>query len=132
MPEPVGPGRWVSVGRDVDVVTSRHRHLVRRGALTSACGSSASAPEVWEPNTRKLRCPQCLARAEEKRQQHRLRLGRKPGGSRTFGTGGPLYSTTGRCSCGWEGKDNNAPSAGGRAGVIALHEYQTGSKAVVA
>lgn len=57
------PDRWVSVGKGVNDSVSEHRHVVARGALTSACGATASYPQVWRgiPDGRKPRCPECLA-----------------------------------------------------------------------
>lgn len=52
--------RWVSVGRSVDELTARYRHLVREGGVTSACGSTANRPSTWRANTTKPACPSCL------------------------------------------------------------------------
>lgn len=63
--------------------------------------------------------------------EHWLRIGRRPLGAHTYGRGGTLYGTTGRCSCGWEGRDNNAPSKGGRVAVRKLHDSETGARAAL-
>lgn len=55
---------WVTCDRYADPETSRYRHVVRRGGLTTACGATASAPDVWEPvGLRRMRrpyCPRCV------------------------------------------------------------------------
>lgn len=66
-PEVVPEGyRWVSCAKEVNTTASAHRHLmlVGRGGLTTLCGSTASVPEVWRGNSRKEKCPQCLAKTD--------------------------------------------------------------------
>lgn len=54
--------RWATVSRDDDRVTSFHRHVVREGQPTSACGTTALPASIWRANTRKPRCPKCVER----------------------------------------------------------------------
>lgn len=51
--------RWVSCSREADPFTARHRHLVTPGGITTACGATASMPDVWRGNTTKPPCPSC-------------------------------------------------------------------------
>lgn len=56
---------------------------------------------------------------------HVLTLTRFQRGQQTYGqlrgAAGMFYGTRGRCSCGWENRENTAPSAGGRQIVKQRH-----------
>ena len=122
MPE-TAPDRWVTVPRTDHLQVSEHRHLVRAGAATSACGTTALPAGTWRPDTSKPRCPQCLAARGE---QHVLHLGRTQLGQTPLahinGAAGMKYGTTGRCSCSsWTHRVNVAPSSGGRRAVEQAH-----------
>jgi len=56
--------RWRTVSRDADLMTARHRHLVRPGADTSLCGTTALPATLWT-HLRAPRppCPECVAAA---------------------------------------------------------------------
>lgn len=54
---------WVTCDKYADPETSRYRHVVRRGGITTGCGATASAPDVWEPvgaRSRKPYCQHCI------------------------------------------------------------------------
>lgn len=51
---------WVSCSADADWSTSRSRHIIRKGGITTACGATSLDPETWVPNTKKVRCVACL------------------------------------------------------------------------
>lgn len=61
--------RWVSCGRydTADVIFRQRRHLVPRivaadaGALTTLCGATGMPASIWSPNSRKPKCPGCIA-----------------------------------------------------------------------
>lgn len=53
--------RWVTCSRDASWTVSQDRHLVRRGHDTSACGATATSPDVWRANSTKPKCPACVA-----------------------------------------------------------------------
>lgn len=58
--------RWV-VSRDVSWSGEKERHIVRQGAITTACGATASMPDVWRHSRSKKRpkCLACLAKAPD-------------------------------------------------------------------
>lgn len=56
----LGADRWVTVRRDDDEMTSKHRHLVRKGAATSACGTTALPESIWKADSRRPKCPRCV------------------------------------------------------------------------
>jgi hypothetical protein len=60
--------RWVSCARDLDIMTSRHRHLIRKGknVYTTVCGSTGMPANVWRGSTVKPECPSCVKRWNEK------------------------------------------------------------------
>ena len=62
--EPVlrGDDRWAACSAQEFGPVGEHRHIVRRGGLTTVCGASASHPDVWRGNTRKPRCRDCVQR----------------------------------------------------------------------
>ena len=52
---------WVSVSvREIGPV-GYDRHIIRKGAITTACGATASSSDVWQPNKSKPRCRNCVA-----------------------------------------------------------------------
>lgn len=58
---------WVSCDRYASATEWRTQHLVRVGGLTTLCGSTASAPDVWERTSttrRRPKCAKCLAAAK--------------------------------------------------------------------
>lgn len=56
--------RWVSCARDVSLSESRHRHLLPSGD-TTLCGSTGMpGDEVWRTNSKKPKCPRCVAASE--------------------------------------------------------------------
>lgn len=57
--------RWVSCSRDASWAASQERHIVRQGSITSACGASASMPDVWRGNRTKPKCQACLRAAAD-------------------------------------------------------------------
>lgn len=38
------------------------RHLVRKGAMTTVCGATATHPDIWRGNSTKPCCSECLIR----------------------------------------------------------------------
>lgn len=66
LPRPESPpDRWATVPAALNWSVSRHRHRVRRGAVTSACGTTALPADTWQTNSRKPRCPECVQRQEQ-------------------------------------------------------------------
>jgi hypothetical protein len=57
--------RWVSCSREMDYLTSLHRHIVKKGKPTSACGATAFPITIWRGNSTKPKCPVCLERAAD-------------------------------------------------------------------
>lgn len=57
---------------------------------------------------------------------HELRITRyNRGRAPIAGPSGSFYGTRGRCSCGWETRENTAPSKGGRRIVRERHARHT-------
>lgn len=54
--------RWVSCSIENYGSVGSTRHIIRAGGTTTYCGCTASHPAVWEPNTTKARCLDCIAR----------------------------------------------------------------------
>ena len=59
---------------------------------------------------------------------HALTVRRYQIGKSPIGRGSPLYGCTGRCSCGWTGRSNRAPSQGGRSDLQADHLTATDAR----
>ena len=57
------PYRWVACSMIEFGPVGQHRHLARKGALTTYCGHDATHPDIWRANTRKPKCPRCDAAA---------------------------------------------------------------------
>ena len=64
-------------------------------------------------------------------EQHTLSVRRHQKGKTAMRPTQPLYGCTGRCSCGWTGRSNHAPSQGGTAALRADHLEATGARATV-
>ena len=58
-----GPYRWASVSAKEFGHVGRQRHLVRQGALTSACSTTASTSNIWRSNGTKPKCQTCEGHA---------------------------------------------------------------------
>ena len=60
--------RWVSCSLELDTMTSRHRHLIRKGkdVYTTVCGTSGMPASVWRGSNVKPECPACVKRWAEK------------------------------------------------------------------
>lgn len=56
--------RWATCSQALSPVTSRNRHLVRRGSKDTACGHSATHVDIWRKNTSKPPCAPCLTHLE--------------------------------------------------------------------
>ena len=60
--------RWVSVSvREIGPI-GYHRHIVRKGGLTTVCGATASSPDVWRGNSSKPRWGKCVQRYADKKE----------------------------------------------------------------
>ena len=57
------PNRWMSISQGVLDQVSEHRHIVPRGTLTSLCGFTPQAPQVWRgiSSSQQPRCFDCAA-----------------------------------------------------------------------
>ena len=53
------PARWAACSAREFGPVGESAHLVRPGSLDTACGASASHPEIWRTNTTKPRCAEC-------------------------------------------------------------------------
>lgn len=51
--------RWMTCSKDADWATSRYRHLIVPGRLTTVCNASASHADIWRTNFSKPNCPEC-------------------------------------------------------------------------
>ncbi|MBN9214725.1 MAG: hypothetical protein J0J04_07915 [Microbacterium sp.] len=51
--------RWVACSAEEFGPAGFVRHLARRGALDTACSTSASYPEIWRGNRSKPACSAC-------------------------------------------------------------------------
>lgn len=63
-----GEDRWASHAIFLGE-TGRTRHIVRRGGLTSVCGTTAMPVDTWRGNTSKPRCPDCVVRYGTREEQ---------------------------------------------------------------
>jgi hypothetical protein len=54
--------RWASVSADLHPTVAQYRHVVGRGAVTSACGTTALPAATWRGNSTKPCCPVCVER----------------------------------------------------------------------
>ena len=61
--------------------------------------------------------------------QHVMSIGRYQRGKTPIRPTRPVYGTSGRCTCGWTGRWNQAPSLGGTSALRGLHHEQTGFRA---
>lgn len=52
--------RWASVNRRDWPHVGAYRHVVTRGAVTSACGTTALPATLWRGTTSKPVCPNCV------------------------------------------------------------------------
>lgn len=60
----VAPLQWRTVSKDADLMTSRSRHLVPRGADTSLCGTTALPATLWTRlRAPRPACAECVASA---------------------------------------------------------------------
>lgn len=53
------PRRWAACSAREYGSVGKVAHLVHPGSLNTACGASASHPEIWRTNTTKPRCAEC-------------------------------------------------------------------------
>lgn len=52
---------WVSCTRyDAPDSIYKHRHIVQKGGLTTACGATGMPSHVWQPNRKKPVCESCI------------------------------------------------------------------------
>jgi hypothetical protein len=58
--------RWASCSKREFGWRGQIRHVVRRGALDTLCGASASHSEIWRGDHRKPNCTECEKIANEK------------------------------------------------------------------
>lgn len=56
---PMPPYRWVACSAREFGPIGHTRHLARSGSLDTACGASATHPEIWRSNTTKPKCADC-------------------------------------------------------------------------
>ena len=61
MPKVYDPDRWVACSKAEYGHSGEESHLLGRGGLTTRCGITASAPEVWRTNSTKHKCLGCQA-----------------------------------------------------------------------
>jgi hypothetical protein len=66
-PAPVDPTlpegfRWAACSQRLSITAAAHRHAVRRGALDTVCGHSATHTDIWRANSTKPACPACTER----------------------------------------------------------------------
>lgn len=67
--------RWATVSSREFPATGQYRHIVRRGGVTSACGTTGLPATVWRLNRTKPECPSCVAAVQRLQPAHCARCG---------------------------------------------------------
>lgn len=78
---------WVSCSVTEFPAAGRERHIIKRGHITTVCGTTASLPEIWRQNKAKPRCNTCVEKYQSEKNANPVKSKKKtqpPAGKQTM------------------------------------------------